>query len=51
METLPRKPIHLDENGRGDDHFLVDCLQKPCTRVMVLVRAIHGRVKGAGIAD
>ncbi len=51
MEPLPCKPVQLDENRRRDDHLFVDGLQEACTLVMVLVRAIHGRVKGAGIAD
>ncbi len=51
METFPGKPVHLDENGRRDDDLLVGCLQEASTRVMVLVRTIHGRVQGAGIAD
>jgi hypothetical protein len=51
METLARKPVHLYENRRRDDDLFVGCLQEARTCVMILVRAVHGRVKRAGIAD
>jgi hypothetical protein len=43
-KTLAGKPVQLDDDRRWDKHLLVSRLEEPCASVMVLVRAIHGRI-------